>query len=86
MPKNLNGLRRYMMRRFRTKKSPSKREKRETETVINFNDEDSEAWIGTRQRKVKSQMRKLGVRPCRKQADYKCYQVPTKWIKISPLR
>ena len=58
----------------------------ETETVINFNDAESTAYISTRQQTIKTKMRKLGVEPDHKQADYECYEVPKRWIKISPPR
>lgn len=58
----------------------------ETETVISMNDEEDFAQISTRQRTVKTRMRKLGVEVNHKQADYECYRLPKKWIKISPPR
>ncbi len=58
--------------------------KLETETVINFNDAEDTASITTRQRRVKTRMKKLGVEPSHKQADYEVYIVPKNWVKISP--
>ena len=58
----------------------------ETETVISFNDEEGFAQISTRQKRVKSRMAKLGVQPHHRQADYECFRVPKKWIKISAPR
>lgn len=56
----------------------------ERETVISFNDEEEQARISTRQKKVKTRLKKLGVAPHSKQSDYECYMVPKSWIKISP--
>ena len=58
--------------------------KAERETVISFNDEEGEARISTRQKRVKTRLRKLGVEPYRKQGDYECYHVPTSWIRFNP--
>jgi len=58
--------------------------KLERETVINFNDEEQVARIATRQKKVKTRLKKLGVEPHSKQGDYECYLVPTSWIRIGP--
>lgn len=60
--------------------------KLETETVINFNDAEGVAYISTRQRSMVTRMKKLGVEPNYSQADYDVYEVPKKWIKISPPR
>ena len=60
--------------------------KLETETVINFNDSEQQAWVATRQRRIKTIMQKLGIEPVRKQGDYSCYLLPKKYIKISPPR
>ncbi len=56
----------------------------ERETVINFNDEEQVASIGTRQKKVKTHLKKLGIELHHKQADYECFLVPKSWIKITP--
>ena len=56
----------------------------ERETVISFNDEEEQASIATRQRKVKTRLKNLGVEPHSKQGDYECYMVPKSWVKISP--
>jgi hypothetical protein len=60
--------------------------RQETETVINFNDAEDDAWIATRQKRVKSMMRKRGIKPFRTQGDYECYLVPKRWVKVSPPR
>lgn len=58
----------------------------ETETVICMNDEEDFAQISTRQRTIKTRMRKLGMERNHKQADYECFRVPKCWVKISPPR
>ena len=58
----------------------------ETETVINFNDAENIAHISTRQRRIKNHLRKLGILPTDKQADYECFDVPIEWISIRPRR
>ncbi|MGH7890497.1 MAG: hypothetical protein ACRENF_08110 [Thermodesulfobacteriota bacterium] len=58
----------------------------EIETVISFNDEEGFTQISTRQKRIKSRMAKLGVKPHHKQGDYECYRVPKRWIKISSPR
>ena len=55
----------------------------ERETVVNFNDLEKVAYISTRQQSVKTRLKKLGIEPIHKQADYEVYEVPKNWIKIS---
>lgn len=56
--------------------------KLEKETVINFNDAESVAYISTRQRRIKTRMKKLGIEPSSKQADYERYIIPVNCISI----
>lgn len=63
----------------------------ERETIINYNNEDGTATVYTYHRALQNKLNKLlGVNPnisiVRKGEEWVEYQVPKKWIKVSPPR
>lgn len=61
-------------------------EKGEKETLVRINDAEEEVEIGTRHKRFKSRLKKLGVELRDDQAGYCWYQVPKSWIRIVPPR
>ena len=60
----------------------------ETETIINFNDEDDFAEIYSCQAKIWTRMKRMGIEPVEVKKGYngkviyKTFQVPVKWVVI----
>ena len=59
----------------------------EQETIINYNNEESEANIFTYDRRLITKLKKAGVelQDMNNDGSYSC-KVPKKWIKVSPTR